>query len=127
MANYTPNYNLKKPIDSEYYDVADQNGNMDKIDTALSTLNSNIANLITTDSFTTDSATIAAGDRGVFTKSVTKTGYTALGIIQIALANNWLEIGSFTISGNTAQIVLHNKGGNAQTTTITFTVLYKKT
>ena len=42
MANYTPNYNLKKPIDSEYYDVADQNGNMDKIDTALNTLNSKI-------------------------------------------------------------------------------------
>ena len=93
----------------------------------LNAINSNIANLITTDSFTTDSATIAAGDRGVFTKSITKTGYTALGIIQIALANNWLEIGSFTISYNNAQIVLHNKGGTAQTTTITFTVLYKKT
>ena len=35
MANYTPNYNLKKPLDSEFYNVADQNGNMDIIDAAL--------------------------------------------------------------------------------------------
>lgn len=35
MASYTPNYNLKKPAGGEYYDVADQNGNMDLIDTAL--------------------------------------------------------------------------------------------
>ena len=41
MASYTPNYNLKKPADSDSYDIADHNGNMDKIDTALNTLNSN--------------------------------------------------------------------------------------
>lgn len=35
MANFTPNYNLKKPLGSEYFDVEDQNGNMDLIDTAL--------------------------------------------------------------------------------------------
>lgn len=40
MASYTPNYNLKKPADSDSYDIADHNGNMDKIDTALNTLNS---------------------------------------------------------------------------------------
>lgn len=44
MASYTPNYNLKKPADSDSYDIADDNGNMDKIDTALNTLNSNLAN-----------------------------------------------------------------------------------
>ena len=46
MASYTPNYNLKKPADSDSYDIADHNGNMDKIDTALNTLNSNIANFV---------------------------------------------------------------------------------
>jgi hypothetical protein len=39
MASYTPNFNLKKPADSDSYDIADHNGNMDKIDTALNTLN----------------------------------------------------------------------------------------
>lgn len=32
MANKTTNYDLTKPLDSEFYDVEVQNGNMDKID-----------------------------------------------------------------------------------------------
>ena len=35
MANQTSNYNLTKPLDSEFYDVEVQNGNMDKIDTQM--------------------------------------------------------------------------------------------
>lgn len=35
MANYTENFNLIKPEDDEYYDVADFNENMDVIDAAL--------------------------------------------------------------------------------------------
>ncbi len=35
MPNYTPNYNLKKPLPDESYNVADQNGNMDILDGAL--------------------------------------------------------------------------------------------
>lgn len=35
MANFTENYQLKKPIQGEFYDVADQNGNMDIIDQEL--------------------------------------------------------------------------------------------
>jgi len=35
MASYTTNYNLKKPASSDTVDVADINGNMDAIDTAL--------------------------------------------------------------------------------------------
>lgn len=35
MPNYTPNYNLKKPLGTENYNVEDQNGNMDIIDTTL--------------------------------------------------------------------------------------------
>ena len=42
MASYTPNYNLKKPADSDSYDIADENGNMDIIDAALNTLNSKL-------------------------------------------------------------------------------------
>ena len=35
MADYTENYNLKKPADADYYDVGDFNGNADIIDAAL--------------------------------------------------------------------------------------------
>lgn len=35
MATYTENFNLIKPEDEEYYDVADFNANMDVIDEAL--------------------------------------------------------------------------------------------
>ena len=35
--NYTTNYNLKKPTDSDMYDVADFSGNMDLIDEQLKT------------------------------------------------------------------------------------------
>lgn len=37
MPNYTPNYNLKKPLGNENYNVADQNGNMDIIDAQMKT------------------------------------------------------------------------------------------
>ena len=35
MPNYTQNYNLEKPTEDEFYDVGVQNGNMEKLDTAL--------------------------------------------------------------------------------------------
>lgn len=35
MANQTLNFGLVKPLDSEFYDVEVQNGNMDKIDTQM--------------------------------------------------------------------------------------------
>ena len=35
MASYTPNYNLKKPSQDDFFDVYDFNGNSDIIDTAL--------------------------------------------------------------------------------------------
>lgn len=54
MASYTPNYNLKKPADADSYDIADHNGNMDKIDTALNTLSSKSLNKRTITGTTTD-------------------------------------------------------------------------
>lgn len=35
MANYTSNYNLKKPLPEEFYNIEDHNGNMDIIDEEL--------------------------------------------------------------------------------------------
>lgn len=38
MAEYTSNYNLEKPAETEFYDVAVQNGNMDKIDETIASI-----------------------------------------------------------------------------------------
>lgn len=35
MPNYTQHYDLVKPLQAEFYQVEDQNSNMDKIDKAL--------------------------------------------------------------------------------------------
>lgn len=46
MADYTSNYNLKKPADTDFYSVADFNGNADIIDTALnSKLEKDLSNI----------------------------------------------------------------------------------
>lgn len=83
MASYTPNYNLKKPADSDSYDIADHNGNMDKIDTALNTLNSNIANKFKI--ITSGSLHDLAGQSGVFwlTSSVTDKPQAGAGLFVI--------------------------------------------
>lgn len=38
MPNYTKNYNLKKPLQEEFYNIDDHNGNMDILDEALKIL-----------------------------------------------------------------------------------------
>lgn len=38
MPNYTPNYNLEKPTEDEFYDVGVQNGNMDKLDETIASI-----------------------------------------------------------------------------------------
>lgn len=43
MASYTPNINLKKPADGDAYDIADANGNMDAIDTAIGSLRESVS------------------------------------------------------------------------------------
>lgn len=46
MASYTPNYNLKKPSQDDFFDVDDFNENADKIDTALNEkLNTDFSNI----------------------------------------------------------------------------------
>jgi hypothetical protein len=46
MSTTTPNYGLKKPATAEFYNVEDQNGNMDIIDAKLEDLNDNKEGLI---------------------------------------------------------------------------------
>lgn len=42
MATQTVNYNLKKPDNEDFYDIADQNNNMDIIDAELKEINTKV-------------------------------------------------------------------------------------
>lgn len=97
------------------------------IEGELNELNSSLSQNIVTERFDMGEQTIAAGGRGVFTISVLKTGYTPLGIIEIALSNNGYYVGSYTINSNgMAQVVMHS-GSSIQTTQrVYITVIYKK-
>ena len=44
MAIFTDNYNLKKPEDTDFFDIADMNGNSDIIDTVLMDFEERISN-----------------------------------------------------------------------------------
>jgi len=62
VATNTTNYNLKKPAMTDFYDIADQNGNMDLIDAAMKGLdNVKVAKVtgksLSTNDFTTDEKT----------------------------------------------------------------------
>ena len=48
MASHTPNYNLKKPAPTDFYNIADHNANMDKVDDALGQMETQIGGIDTT-------------------------------------------------------------------------------
>lgn len=82
MASYTPNYNLKKPSQDDFFDVDDFNENADKIDTALN------------EKLNTDFSNISGSSGGVVPITAGGTGAnTASG----ALSN----LGAFSSSGGT--------------------------
>lgn len=65
MANYTTNYNLKKPLGTENYNVEDQNGNMDIIDIKLKEIDdkaSNISVPVTSVNSKTGAVVLSASD-----------------------------------------------------------------
>ena len=146
MAN-TTNLNLVKPAGTDYALVSVINGNWDIIDskvgaipanesaqsqiTALNnqmaTLNSKVASLIVAEDVSTDFATVNAGATQDFTKSVTKTGYTPIGIIMITGGN----IGScvikyFFISNGSMSVGIENKSSANKNINIVATILYIK-
>ena len=85
------------------------------------------AGLIVTEAKTSSAIEIEANGRGVFTIDVSKAGYTPIGIIQIALANNWMYLGGYNITGTSATVVIHNGyGRSAGSQTVYLTVLYRK-
>lgn len=97
------------------------------IEGELNELNSSLAQNIVIERFDMGEQTIGAGARGVFTTSVAKTGYTPLGIIEVALSNNYYYLGSYTIGANAvAQVVMHSSSSTSTNQRVYITVIYKK-
>ena len=82
MADYTPNYNLKKPSQDDFFDVDDFNGNSDIIDTALN------------NKLNTDFSNISGGGGGVVPITA---GGTGAATASEALSN----LGAFSSNGGT--------------------------
>ena len=105
----------------------DVQGAISELDSAVDSVNSSLTQNIVTERFDMGEQTIGAGARGVFTTSVAKTGYTPLGIIEVALSNNYYYVGSYTIgSNNMAQVVMHSGSTTSTAQRVYITVIYKK-
>ena len=104
MATYTEKYNLKKPDETDFVDIADINENMDKIEAALNDLaNSNVGILPRLDITTANGVTVTVTD-GITTLSGISTG-----IVSFDLPNfgDWsIEAGNYfrTVKVDTVKI-----------------------
>lgn len=70
MANFTSNYNLKKPLPEEFYNIEDHNGNMDIIDAQLKQLSDNGGSVKSVNG-QTGNVVLSASDLNVYSKSET--------------------------------------------------------
>ena len=117
MANYTENYNLKKPGRTDFYSVQDFNDNADIIDTALNNkLNKDFSNI---SSGAGGAVPIANGGTGATTAAtalsnlgaVSLTGGTMTGRLEIEYDHQ--EEASFTVTNPNGSIQLsvnNNRG-----------------
>ncbi len=77
MPNYTPNYNLIKPTQDEFYDVDDFNKNADKVDEALKEINNKINEIevpVTSVNNKTGAVVLNAADVGAHPKITNGVG-----------------------------------------------------
>lgn len=103
MATYTPNFNLKKPASSDLVSIADINGNMDIIDTALAGAGggAEIHSNLSASSWTADSTYTGFGYRC----ALAITGVTANDVAEVVFAQ------SEAASGNYASVCETYAGG----------------
>ncbi len=95
---------------------------------SVTALNTQIANLITTEAFTiTISESVAAGTTKSYSKDVTKNGYTPLGVIQqFGSGTGSFAFQDYYIEGNSLVVYVRNVSGSAATLNyIKVVVLYK--
>lgn len=109
MADYTENLNLKKPARTDYFSVADFNGNADIIDTAVGDIDTALSNKADKDlSNVTGTLAIANGGTG------NTTGYVRAGASSSSTIGNkaTCEGSNTTASGEYS----HSEGGATQAT-----------
>lgn len=93
MPNVTPNYNLTKPLETEFYDIGVQNDNMDTIDEVLADKVDKVTGKgLSTNDYTTEEKNKLAGiQAGAQVNAVTsvagKTGAVTLTKSDVGLAN----------------------------------------
>ena len=94
MPNYTPNYNLKKPLTTESYNVEDQNANMDLIDAALQ-------GKVSQSLATAENDFLVASGPGAFVKKTLAQIKTILGLGDAAYKNTGTTTGTVATGNHT--------------------------
>ena len=114
------------PTGRTYVTSVTTQGAIDELDAECVSINASLTQLITTEDVEVGTQTIAQNARGVFTANVAKTGYTPIGIVQIALSSNYMVIGGYTVNSTGGlQIVIWNYD-TSRSQTVYATILYKK-
>ena len=131
MSSTTTNLGLVKMASGEtigqWSDANNGSGaNLDKIDTAIGNLNSQITSLVTSQSVEIP-ININANSSVSTTADLTLSGYTPIGIIQIDFNNDNCYVMKYSIYANTLYIRIHNDSATAYTNAkCTVRVLYLK-
>jgi hypothetical protein len=112
MADFTENYNLKKPVDTDFYNVQDFNNNADIIDSALNNLDAKIDSVAediaeniskNIEDFTEGTLSIARGGTGTNTVAGIKNNL-GLGINSSVQFSN-LTVSSLIVNNQTLNLV----------------------
>ena len=109
MPNYTPNYNLKKPLSNENYNVEDQNNNMDIIDEKLKEIEDGIENIevpVTSVNEKTGDVVLTAEDVGAETPTGAQAKADAAEAAAKAYADQ--EVADLAGEGRTTETVKGN-------------------
>jgi hypothetical protein len=108
---YTSNYNLKKPAETDYFDINDFNGNSDIIDTNLKTVSDAANNTISkTDFVRAHGAGNTSGSSSSFTVSIQNFSYTNLASANI-LFNRDVPAGSTLNVNSLGNVPLYTSDG----------------
>ena len=108
MASQTTYYSLIKPATSDPADIADINSNSDTIDTALNTLNTQIANL---NSKVIVTATLTTSSYGVYATAA--SGYS-LNSVKADMVAVGYRVTSGSMSSLTSDITVTTAAGSVQ-------------